>query len=151
MAITRGYRQLVDEALKEGTTYTVEQVLDRQGNVQANSDVQLVDIRDVRELEREGTIPLALHAPRGMLEFWVDPESPYFKSVFANEDKELILFCGGGWRSALAAKTLQDMGMTNVAHMDGGFSAWKSAQAPIISYQEHKLQNVTKAERHAKD
>jgi rhodanese-related sulfurtransferase len=100
--------------------------------------LQLVDIRDPRELEREGCVPGALHAPRGMLEFWVDPESPYFKPVFADEDKEFVLFCGGGWRSALSAKALQEMGMRNVAHIDGGFGAWKKADAPMESYEDHK-------------
>ncbi len=90
----------------------------------------MVDIRDPRELEREGTVPGALLAPRGMLEFWVDPASPYFKPAFGDESKEFVLFCGAGWRSALAAKALQDMGMTNVAHIDGGFGAWLKAEAP---------------------
>jgi len=90
----------------------------------------LVDIRDVRELAKTGRIPGALHAPRGMLEFWVDPESPYHKPDFAT-DKRIVLFCASAWRSALAAKTLQDMGVENVAEMDGGFSAWKDAGLPI--------------------
>ena len=85
----------------------------------------LVDIGDIRELEREGRIPGAVHAPRGMLEFWVDPDSPYHREVFATE-KTLVLFCASAWRSALATKTLQDMGVTDVAEMDGGFKAWKS-------------------------
>ncbi|SHJ53927.1 Rhodanese-related sulfurtransferase [Palleronia salina] len=90
----------------------------------------LVDIRDVRELAKTGRIPGALHAPRGMLEFWVDPESPYHKPDFAT-DKRIVLFCASAWRSALAAKTLQDMGVENVAEMDGGFSAWKDAGLPV--------------------
>ena len=85
----------------------------------------LVDIRDIRELERKGRIPGAVHAPRGMLEFWIDPDSPYHREVFATE-KTLVLFCASAWRSALATKTLQDMGVTDVAEMDGGFKAWKS-------------------------
>ena len=85
----------------------------------------LVDIRDIRELEREGRIPGAVHAPRGMLEFWIDPDSPYHREVFATE-KTLVLFCASAWRSALATKTLQDMGVTDVAEMDGGFKARKS-------------------------
>ncbi len=87
-------------------------------------DALVVDIRDPRELEREGRFPGALHAPRGMLEFWFDPASPYHKEEFAT-DKKIILFCAGAWRSALAAKALQDMGAQNVAEMDGGFKAWK--------------------------
>ena len=92
--------------------------------------VVFVDLRDVRERERSGFIPGSFHCPRGMLEFWVDPESPYHKPVFA-QDKQLVLFCAAGWRSALATKTLQDMGLQRVAHIDGGFGAWKAAGAPV--------------------
>ena len=106
--------------------------------------LQLVDIRDVRELEREGTAPGAMHAPRGMLEFWVDPASPYFKPVFADESKEFILFCGAGWRSALATQTLQNMGMTRVAHIDGGFAAWKQAEAPMVTFEQHKAESASR-------
>jgi rhodanese-related sulfurtransferase len=84
----------------------------------------------VRELEREGIIPGAFHAPRGMLEFWVDPESPYHKPLFA-QDKQYVLFCAMGWRSALATRTLQDMGLSKVAHIEGGFTAWKDKGAPV--------------------
>ncbi len=135
MPITKGYKALIAEANAVITTYSVEQVRARMGQ---DPRLQLVDIRDPRELEREGCVPGALHAPRGMLEFWVDPESPYFKPVFADEDKEFVLFCGGGWRSALSAKALQEMGMRNVAHIDGGFGAWKKADAPMESYEDHK-------------
>ncbi|MGI3187249.1 rhodanese-like domain-containing protein [Nioella aestuarii] len=90
----------------------------------------LVDIRDIRELEREGRIPGAFHAPRGMLEFWVDPESPYHKPPLAT-DKTLVLFCASAWRSALSAKALQEMGVENVAEIDGGFSAWRAAGLPV--------------------
>jgi rhodanese-related sulfurtransferase len=120
-----GYRALVDEAMAEIRTYSVQQV---QAKL-ADPNVQLVDIRDVRELEREGTIPGAFHAPRGMIEFWVDPASPYFKPVFGTP-KEFIFFCAGGLRSALTTKTVQDMGLESVAHIEGGFSAWKAAGAP---------------------
>jgi rhodanese-related sulfurtransferase len=122
----KGYRQLVDEATAQIKTYSVAEA-------QAKLDdrnVQFVDVRDIRELEREGIVPGAFHAPRGMIEFWVDPESPYFKPVFG-EDKEFILFCGAGWRSALTTKTLQEMGLENVAHIDGGFAAWQAAGAPV--------------------
>ena len=135
MPITKGFRQLVDEASTQVTTYTVAQVQERLGS---DPKLQLVDIRDVRELEREGTVPGALLAPRGMLEFWVDPASPYFKPAFGDESKEFVLFCGAGWRSALATKTLQDMGMTNVAHIDGGFGAWVKATAPTETLEAHK-------------
>jgi len=133
MPITKGFRTLVDEATAQITTYTVAQVLARQND----PTLQLVDIRDPRELEREGTAPGCVHAPRGMLEFWVDPASPYFKPVFADETKEFVLFCGAGWRSALATKALVDMGMTNVAHIDGGFVEWKAQAAPIQTLAEH--------------
>jgi rhodanese-related sulfurtransferase len=140
MPITKGYQQLVDEAMAQVTTYSVQEVSARLGDAR----VQIVDIRDVRELEREGTVPGALLAPRGMLEFWVDPASPYHKPVFADEAKEFILFCGAGWRSALATKTLQDMGMRNVAHIDGGFADWKKQGAPIVSLDEHKKESVAR-------
>ena len=140
MPITKGFRQLVDEAMAKVRTYSVDEVRARL----QDPKVQIVDIRDVRELEREGTVPGALLAPRGMLEFWVDPESPYFKPVFADEDKEFILFCGAGWRSALATQTLQNMGMTNVAHIDGGFGAWKKAQAPMVTLEQHKAESAAR-------
>lgn len=136
MPITKGFQALVDEAMAQVTTYNVDEVRARLND----PNVQIVDIRDVRELEREGTVPGALLAPRGMLEFWVDPASPYFKPVFAHESKHFILFCGAGWRSALATKTLQDMGMTNVAHIDGGYAAWKKAHAPMVTLAQHKAE-----------
>ena len=140
MPITKGFRALVDEAMAQVATYSVDEVRARLHDPK----VQIVDIRDVRELEREGTVPGALLAPRGMLEFWVDPESPYFKPVFADEGKEFILFCGAGWRSALATKTLKDMGMTNVAHIDGGFAAWKKAFAPMVTLEQHKAESASR-------
>ena len=96
----------------------------------ADPNVVMVDIRDPRELEREGRIPGAFHATRGMLEFWIDPTSPYYKPVFG-EDKQFVFFCAGGMRSVLAAKTAQDMGLKPVAHMIGGFGAWRTAGGPI--------------------
>ena len=93
-------------------------------------DVVLIDIRDVRELARDGKVPGAFHAPRGMLEFWIDPASPDFKPVFG-ADKKYVFFCAGGLRSALAAKTAQDMGLEPVAHIVGGFGAWKAAGGPV--------------------
>lgn len=126
MELKKGYRALVDEAMAQVTTYSVDEARARLGD----ASVQFVDVRDVRELEREGVVPGAVHAPRGMLEFWVDPESPYHRPVFA-EDKEFVLFCAAGWRSALATKTLQDMGLPRVAHIEGGFTAWKAAGAPV--------------------
>ncbi|MCY4230405.1 MAG: rhodanese-like domain-containing protein [Alphaproteobacteria bacterium] len=97
-----------------------------------DESVQIVDIRDVRELDRDGMIPGALHAPRGMLEFWVDPASPYHREVFAS-GKKFIFYCASGWRSALATEALQDMGLAPVAHIEGGFAAWKEAGGPVVA------------------
>ena len=118
--ITKGYKVLLAEAENFITTLDVEAVKAFQGR----DDVVMVDLRDPRELEREGRMPGAFHCPRGMLEFWIDPDSPYAKPVF-QEDKTFVFFCAGGWRSALAAKAAQDMGLQPVAHMAGGFGAWK--------------------------
>lgn len=133
MPITKGFQALVDEAMAQVKTYTVEEAKAKLDD----PTVQIVDIRDVRELTG-GTVTGAYHAPRGMLEFWVDPASPYHKPMFANEGKEFILFCGAGWRSALATKTLQDMGMTNVAHIDGGYAEWVKQGAPTETMEERK-------------
>ncbi|MGI9520162.1 MAG: rhodanese-like domain-containing protein [Hyphomicrobiaceae bacterium] len=124
--ITTGYKALVDAAKSEITEYSVEQVV----AMKDDPNVVIVDIRDPRELDRDGRISGAVHCPRGMLEFWIDPESPYHKAVFA-DDKQYIFFCAGGLRSALAAKTAQDMGLQPVAHMLGGFGAWKKSGAPV--------------------
>jgi hypothetical protein len=124
--ITKGYKALVAEANSVVRTLSVEETQALLGR----EDTVLVDLRDPRELEREGKMPGAFHCPRGMLEFWIDPESPYHKPIFA-EDKQFVFFCGGGWRSALAAKAAQEMGLKPVAHMDGGFTAWKKAGAPV--------------------
>jgi rhodanese-related sulfurtransferase len=117
---------LVAAAKAEITTLSPEEA---RARVDAGAAL-LVDIRDVRELNRDGRVPGALHAPRGMLEFWVDPASPYHKTVLAT-DKTLILFCAAASRSALAAQTLQRMGVENVAEMAGGFRAWKDSGAPV--------------------
>ena len=139
MPITTGFRTLVDQAMTEVKTYSVAEVQARL----ADPKVQIVDIRDVRELSA-GTVVGSFHAPRGMLEFWVDPASPYFKPLFADEAKEFILFCGAGWRSALATKTLQDMGMTNVAHIEGGYTEWVRQGAPTETLEERKAQKAHK-------
>jgi rhodanese-related sulfurtransferase len=141
MPITKSAEALVAEATAQITTYSVAQVAER---LASDARLQVVDIRDPRELEREGTVPGALLAPRGMLEFWVDPGSPYFKPVFGDESKEFVLFCGAGWRSALATKALQDMGMTNVAHIDGGFGAWVKAGAPTETLEAHKARHAAR-------
>ena len=139
MPITKTSSALVADAMAQVTTYSVAQV---QARLQ-DAEVQIVDIRDIRELE-QGTIVGAFHAPRGMLEFWVDPDSPYHKPLFADEAKEYILFCGAGWRSALAAKALQDMGMKNVAHIDGGWGDWVKAGAPIETLEQQKARRIPK-------
>jgi len=138
MPITKGFRTLVDEAMGQVKTYSVDEVKARLNDPK----VQIVDIRDVRELAA-GTVTGSFHAPRGMLEFWVDPASPYHKPLFADEGKEFILFCGAGWRSALATKTLQDMGMTNVAHIDGGYAEWVKQGAPTETLEERKARSNT--------
>ena len=122
----RGYKALLDEA-----NAAIEAVSPAQAaRLAGDDDVVLVDIRDIRELQREGRVPGAIHAPRGMLEFWVDPESPYHRKDFAS-GKTFIFFCAAGWRSALATKTVQDMGLTPVKHIEGGFGAWREAGLPI--------------------
>jgi rhodanese-related sulfurtransferase len=126
--VKKGYQALLDEATAQIVTYSVAEARARMDD----PNVQLVDVREVRELERDGIIPGAVHAPRGMLEFWVDPESPYYRDVFGG-GKEFVFFCAGGWRSALAAKAVQDMGLEPVAHIAGGFTAWKAAGAPTAA------------------
>lgn len=126
MKLKVGYRSLIDSAMAQIETVPLEQA----ENWLSEPNTVFVDIRDVRELEREGMIPHALHAPRGMLEFWVDPDSPYYKPIFG-EGKRLVLYCASAWRSALATETLQKMGLPNVCHLEGGFGAWKKAGLPI--------------------
>jgi len=125
MQIKKGYKQLLAEANAAVETLTVDQAIAEFGK----DGVVFVDLRDPRELDREGKMPGAFACTRGMLEFWIDPESPYHKPVFA-EPRRFIFFCAGGWRSALAAKTAIEMGLENVAHIDGGFGAWKQAGGP---------------------
>jgi rhodanese-related sulfurtransferase len=124
--ITLGFRALVDAAEREVENLSIEDALKLHGR----DDVVFVDLRDIRELNREGRMPGAFHCARGMLEFWVDPESPYHKPVFA-QDKKFVFFCAGGWRSALAAQAAQRMGLKPVAHVRGGFGAWKKAGGPV--------------------
>jgi rhodanese-related sulfurtransferase len=131
--IKKGIKQLIAEAEKRSTGISIEAAKQRIGD----ADTVFVDLRDVRELEREGMIPGAFHAPRGMLEFWVDPESPYYKPVFT-DDKTFILYCQADWRGTLAAATLGDMGMTNVLHLEGGFGAWRKAGGPSGPRPEKK-------------
>ena len=126
MPVTKTVKMLVAEAKEQTNSISPVDAHDQQ---QAG-DAILIDIRDIRELQRDGRINGAFHAPRGMLEFWADPDSPYHKDIFAT-GAELVLFCASSWRSALAAKTLQDMGFRNIRDMEGGFTAWKIASLPI--------------------
>lgn len=131
--ITRGIKSLVDEANAQIETMSPQQVSDAM----TAGDVVLVDIRDPREMERDGRIPGAFSCTRGMLEFWIDPQSPYAKPVF-QQDKKFIFHCAGGLRSALAAKTADDMGLKPVAHMAGGFGAWQKAGLPVEKVEAKK-------------
>ena len=126
MAITP-IKELVDRANAQVDVWQAQKALAEHGG----GGAVLVDIRDVRELDREGRVEGAVHAPRGMLEFWFDPSSPYYREVFGNSETTYVLFCAAGWRSALAAKALDDMGFENIAHIDGGFGALKAAGAAI--------------------
>lgn len=121
-----GVQDLISEAEKE-----IEAISAETGRAFFNDpEVVFVDVRDVRELQREGKIPRAFHAPRGMLEFWIDPKSPYHKEVFKPETR-FVFFCALGWRSILATQTANRMGLENAVHMDGGFTAWREAGYPI--------------------
>jgi rhodanese-related sulfurtransferase len=124
--ITRSVMAMVQEAKAAITEYSAREAIEHA----KRGDVVLVDIRDPRELDREGRVPGAFACTRGMVEFWIDPASPYFKPVFG-EDREFIFFCAGGMRSALAAKVAQDMGLRPVAHIVGGYGAWKAAGGPV--------------------
>jgi rhodanese-related sulfurtransferase len=128
--ITRGYEEMLAEANAAIATLSSRQAMD----LLERSDVVFVDVRDRRELEREGAVPGAIHCPRGMLEFWIDPASPYAKPFF-QEDRTFVFFCALGWRSALAAKLAQDMGLAPVAHIAGGFTAWKNDGGAVIDVQ----------------
>ena len=119
--------QLVAEANEEIVTLTPADAL----QMQQDGEAVLVDIRDIRELAKSGRVPDAVHAPRGMLEFWVDPESPYHREVFAQQGKTYIFFCAAAWRSALATRDLQNMGLAPVAHIEGGFSKWVEDGLPV--------------------
>ena len=118
------HRDLIDHALAEIETLDIEQA----EALLEDENTLFVDLRDPRELQREGKIPNAFHAPRGMLEFWVDPSSPYHKEIFTS-GKKLVFYCQSGWRSALSTKTVQDMGLENVCHIGEGYRAWKDSGA----------------------
>ena len=119
---------LVSEALQEIKTISTDEAYKMVDDKQCN----LIDIRDIRELQKEGQVDGACHVPRGMLEFWLDPESVYFKEGKLDLKKEMVLFCAGGLRSALAAKSLKDMGFEKVSHIDGGFGALKKSKFKIV-------------------
>ena len=126
--------QLVAEATAEIVTVTPQDAL----AMQTAGEAVLVDIRDIRELGREGKVPDAVHAPRGMLEFWVDPESKYHREVFAQPDKTYIFFCAAAWRSALATRDVQNMGLAPVAHIEGGFTQWRESGLPVTAPEPKK-------------
>jgi rhodanese-related sulfurtransferase len=131
--IRRGIKAMVDEANAEIETMSATDAI----AAAKRDDVVIVDIRDSREIEREGRIPGSFSCTRGMLEFWIDPQSPYAKPVF-QEDKKFIFHCAGGLRSALAAKTAQDMGLKPVAHLGGGFAAWRDAGGAVEKVEPRK-------------
>ena len=119
---------LVSEALQDIKTISIDEAY----NLSIKDQCNLIDIRDIRELEKEGRVEKSNHIPRGMLEFWLDPDSPYFKEGKLDMEKEMVLFCAGGLRSALAAKTLKDMGFDKVSHIEGGFAALRQSKFKII-------------------
>lgn len=139
LEIRKSAEQMVAEATAVIETLSVEQARALHGR----PDVTFVDLRDVREIWREGGIPGAAQVQRGMLEFWLDPGSPYHKSYFASGNK-FVFFCAAGWRSALATRTAQDMGLTPVAHIEGGFGAWKTAGGPVETV-EPKVPGIQRA------
>jgi rhodanese-related sulfurtransferase len=124
--ITTGYKALLAEAEAKVASIAAAEAI----ALAADPNTLIVDIRDIRELERDGRIPNSFHAPRGMLEFWADPESPYFKPQFG-ADKTFVIHCASGWRSLLATEALQRMGLKPVVNMTGGFGAWKAAGGPV--------------------
>jgi rhodanese-related sulfurtransferase len=124
--LRKGVRELVAEASAEIESITAERAIELLGR----DDVLIVDLRDIRERQRDGFIPGSYHAPRGMLEFWVDPESPYYRDVFGS-GKLFVFHCASGWRSALATRAVQDMGLERVCHIESGFTGWQKAGGPV--------------------
>ena len=123
-----GIRELAEQAQTEISTISADEAVARKDD----GTLVFVDVRDIRELEKSGTIEGAHHAPRGMIEFWFDPESPYHREIYAEPDKTYVLFCNGNPRSALSAKALKDMGISNVAQLSGGMPAWRDAGGPTV-------------------
>jgi rhodanese-related sulfurtransferase len=133
MKLTTGYQALLEAAEAE-----IETISPAQANeLVSDENVQFVDIRDLRELQREGKVPGALHATRGMLEFWIDPESPYYRESFGSGQR-FVFYCQSGWRSALATQTVQQMGLPQVCHIGGGFRAWVDAGYPVETLPDRR-------------
>ena len=137
--ITTSVKQLIEEARAKIEEIEAKNAIELVGD----ENIILVDLRDPRELERNGTIPGAFHCPRGMLEFWIDPQSPYHKPRFA-EDKKFVFFCAGGWRSIFATEIAQRMGLKPVAHIIGGFESWRKADGPTVAYEPRSAKLVTR-------
>ena len=133
LEIKRSVKQMFDEAMTQVETWTIDEAKAALGK----PDITFIDLRDPREIWRDGAIPGAINVTRGMLEFWIDPGSPYAKAFFQTGNR-FVLFCAGGVRSALAAKTAQDMGLTPVCHIEGGFGAWKKAGYPVETVEPKK-------------
>ena len=128
-----GFQELLDEANAEIESVTPEAL----ARLRETEDLVVIDLRDIRELEREGQLPGAVHAPRGMLEFWIDPKSPYAKPIF-QEDKHFVFYCQSGWRSALAAAVAARLGLQRASHLEGGFAAWKAYGGATVAYERKK-------------
>ena len=124
-----GFKALLAEADAEVEAVTSEKLQAQIGD----EELVVIDLRDVRELEREGHLPGAVHMPRGMLEFWIDPDSPYARPIF-QEEKRFVFYCAAGWRSALACQVAVRLGLQDAAHLEGGFGAWKEAGFEIVPY-----------------
>ncbi|MDD9876926.1 MAG: rhodanese-like domain-containing protein [Magnetovibrio sp.] len=127
--LKKGIKDLVAEAEAVITTMSTDEAIRR--HKEDDEGTVFIDIRDVRELERDGMVPGAIHVPRGMVEFWFDPDSPYYKEILGDESKTYVLYCAAAWRSALSCKTLYDMGFPNAVHFADGFKAWKEAGGPV--------------------
>ena len=128
-----GFQELLDEANAEIESVTPEAL----ARLQQAEDLVVIDLRDIRELEREGQLPGAVHAPRGMLEFWIDPKSPYARPIF-QADKSFVFYCQSGWRSALAAAVAGRLGLQRASHLEGGFAAWKAYGGATVAYERKK-------------
>ena len=124
--IIKGYKQLLKEANDEIETVSIDKAI----AIYEQDNYEFIDLRDFREIQRSGKIPRSFSCPRGMLEFWIDPESPYHKDIFS-KDKTFVFYCASAWRSALATKVAKDMGLKNVCHIEGGFSNWEKSGGQV--------------------